>query len=56
MAKSIFIESLSFYNQVAIDWIKEHNQSITTCIISTPTIKNSIFTQQFIQQYSKDIG
>lgn len=55
MAKSIFIESISFYNKVAIDWIKQHNENIKTCIISIPSTKNNIFTQQFIQQYSEEI-
>lgn len=55
MAKSVLIESIDFYNKIIIDWIKEHNDDIKTCIINIPTLKNHLFINQLIESYSKEI-
>jgi hypothetical protein len=55
MAKSVLIESIDFYNKIIIDWIKEHNDDIKTCIINSPTLKNHLFINQLIESYSKEI-
>ena len=55
MAKSVLIESIDFYNKIIIDWIKEHNNDIKTCIINIPTLKNHLFINQLIASYSKEI-
>lgn len=56
MAKSILIESIDFYNNIILDWIQEHNDTITTCIIHIPNLKNHLFMNQLIEQYTDKIG
>jgi hypothetical protein len=55
MAKSVLIESISFYNKIIINWIQEHNDDIKNCIINIPTLKNHLFINQLIESYSKEI-
>ena len=55
MAKSILIESINFYNNIIINWIKEYNENITTCIINIPNMKNHLFINELIEAYKEHI-
>jgi hypothetical protein len=55
MAKSVLVEGMNFYMRIVLTWIKEHNDGITSCILSTPTSKNHLFIDQFVEHYTTEI-
>lgn len=56
LVSSILEENMKFYMNIVLDWIKEHNEGISTCIISHPEFKNSVFYNTFVQEYQDHIG
>ena len=47
---------MKFYINIVIDRLQDHNEGITSCIISYPEFKNNILYQTFIDTYQSRIG
>ena len=56
LVSSILQENIQFYMNIILEWIKEHNEGISTCIISHPEFKNKVFYNTFVEQYQSHIG
>lgn len=56
LVSSILQENIQFYMNIVLEWIKEHNEGISTCIINHPEFKNNMLYNTFVEQYQSHIG
>lgn len=56
LVSSILEENMKFYMNIILDWIQEHNQGITSCVLSHPEFKNNAFYDTFVSEYQSRIG
>ena len=56
LVATILEDNMKFYINIVIDRLQDHNEGITSCIISYPEFKNNILYQTFIDTYQSRIG
>lgn len=56
LASSILWENIDFYLTMIFDRLIEHNDAVTTSVVSIPEFANSLLYDQFVKHYQHRIG